>query len=155
MKRQADNEIDLKKDVDAVIFERHTPAAVVVNEELEILQFRGQTSKYLEHSSGKASFNLIKMLRRELIPHVHSAIRKAKKLGAAVKTPYVRVKNQGLVCEISAEVVPLKPLNTKSSYFIIFFNEEGSYQEAGARGKIKSKERICPSGRVIFTLFRA
>ena len=40
-----------------------SPAAVVINSQMEIVHFRGRTGDYLEHAPGAASLNLLKMAR--------------------------------------------------------------------------------------------
>ena len=42
-------ESDLFREVDKIILSRYAPAAVLVNHELDILQYRGHTGPYLEH----------------------------------------------------------------------------------------------------------
>ena len=42
---------------------------MIVNAEMEIVQFRGQTGSYLQPAPGKASLNLLKMAREGLLHH--------------------------------------------------------------------------------------
>src|SRR5207249_3349376 len=60
------HEFDLQKEMDRILLSKYSPASVLVNKNLEVLQFRGHTGNYLEHSSGSASMNLIKMAREML-----------------------------------------------------------------------------------------
>jgi two-component system, chemotaxis family, CheB/CheR fusion protein len=64
---------------------RYAPASVVIDAEMEILQFRGPTHPYLQPASGKASFNLFKMARESLGIELRTAISKARKSGQPVK----------------------------------------------------------------------
>ena len=59
-------EADLEKETDKLLLTRYVPASVLVNKDLEILRFRGSTSKFIEPASGKASLHLLKMIRDEL-----------------------------------------------------------------------------------------
>ena len=74
---------DLYKEVDSLVLNQFAPPGVLVNEELEILQFRGETGAYLEPAPGEASFNLMKMVRKGLLMELHSAIKEARNLNAA------------------------------------------------------------------------
>ena len=47
---------DLQKRLDRVIQARYSPDGVVVNGDLQILQFRGHTAPYLDPSPGEATF---------------------------------------------------------------------------------------------------
>ena len=44
---------DLQKQVDRLILTRYSPSGIVADERLQVLQFRGATSRYLEHASGR------------------------------------------------------------------------------------------------------
>jgi two-component system CheB/CheR fusion protein len=56
-------EPDLEKETDKLLLTRYVPASVLVNKDLEILRFRGATSKFIEPASGKASLHLLKMIK--------------------------------------------------------------------------------------------
>jgi hypothetical protein len=54
---------DVQREADRLLLTKYVPSAVVVNHDLEILQTRGRTHRYLELRTGKASLNLLKMAR--------------------------------------------------------------------------------------------
>ena len=60
------NPADLQREADRIVLGRYAPAGVLVNDDLEILQFRGRTGPYLEPATGAASLNLLKMAREGL-----------------------------------------------------------------------------------------
>ena len=76
---------DLEKEADRIIWERSRHAGLVVNSDLQILHFRGDTSPYLRPVPGKATFQLLRMLREELVLELRGAINKARKTRASVK----------------------------------------------------------------------
>ena len=55
------------------------PSGVVVNSDLEVIQFRGSTSAYLEPMPGKASFHIFKMAREGLLMPLRATVHKARK----------------------------------------------------------------------------
>jgi len=55
------NSPDIQKITDQLIMRKYAPAAVVVNEQMNVMQFRGQTGDYLEHSPDVANLNFFKM----------------------------------------------------------------------------------------------
>jgi two-component system CheB/CheR fusion protein len=57
----------------------------LVNEDLDILQFRGSTGLFLEPAPGKASLNLLKMAKTGLAFELKTAIHKCNKLQATEK----------------------------------------------------------------------
>src|ERR1700704_4015621 len=76
---------DLEKATDKLLLTHYVPASVLVNKDMEILRFRGSTSRYLEPSSGKASLHLLKMIKEELAFELRTVIHKAKKEGRIVR----------------------------------------------------------------------
>jgi two-component system, chemotaxis family, CheB/CheR fusion protein len=61
----ADNhrDIELHQAADRLILDRHAPVGVAIDDDLNIVQFRGQTGAYLEPAAGKPSFNLFEMAK--------------------------------------------------------------------------------------------
>src|SRR5262249_8104405 len=55
------------READRVLLARFSPSGVLVNDNMDILQFRGRTSAFLEPAPGAASFNLLKMAREGLL----------------------------------------------------------------------------------------
>jgi two-component system CheB/CheR fusion protein len=82
--------------------EQYSPAYVVINKQHEIIQFTGQTGRYVEPAPGAASLNLFKMLRREL----QNAARTAVQQATATRQPVVQ---GGLITPIdgSSRIVDL------------------------------------------------
>ncbi|MCC3509266.1 MAG: response regulator [Microcoleus sp. PH2017_17_BER_D_A] len=72
------NEMEMEKQADLIVLNEYAPVGVVINSASEILQFRGQTSSYLEPAPGKASFNLLKMAKSGLRLELRGAIQQAK-----------------------------------------------------------------------------
>src|SRR5205814_2455136 len=57
---------DMIREADRIVLSRHGPSGVLVNDELDIVQFRGDVSLYLTPLPGRASLNLDKMAREGL-----------------------------------------------------------------------------------------
>ena len=74
---------------------RYAPAGVVVNGDLQIVQFRGQTGAYLEPAPGEASLNLLKMAREGLMLDLRAAVERAKRTDQATRKAGVRVRSDG------------------------------------------------------------
>ena len=60
------NHNGLDNAIDAVLVAEFMPASVVINHQLEIVQFRGTTDLFLTHPKGRATFNILKMARPEI-----------------------------------------------------------------------------------------
>jgi two-component system CheB/CheR fusion protein len=113
---------DLQKDADRLVLTEYGPPGVIINEDFEVAQFRGKTSPYLEPAPGKASLNLLKMLREGLLLEVRNAVQKVKRTGEAVKKKNVAVKqHQGFV-DVDFDILPLPP-TLQGRYYLMLFRE--------------------------------
>jgi two-component system, chemotaxis family, CheB/CheR fusion protein len=99
---------DVQSEADRLMLARYAPAGVLVNGQLEIVQFRGVTGHFLELPSGKASFQLLRMAREGLMLPLRSLIERAKTENRAVRTEGVRFVHEGATKTINLEVVPLR-----------------------------------------------
>ena len=70
---------------DAILLAQFVPASVIINLEMEILQFRGAMSLYLQHTEGRTSFNILKMAHIEIAFELRNAIHQAIKTKRAVR----------------------------------------------------------------------
>jgi hypothetical protein len=65
--------------VDKLITTEYGPATLLVNNKLDILVFRGDVAPYLSPESGAASFNVTKIVQKDLRSQVQTALYRAKK----------------------------------------------------------------------------
>ena len=84
----------LGEKVDHLITTEYGPATLLVNNNLDILVFRGDVTPYLSPESGAASFNVTKIIRKELRSKVQTALYRAKKEKKVFKET-VRFKQKG------------------------------------------------------------
>ena len=122
---------DFQKNADDILLSKYTPVGVVVNDQFEIVQFRGLTGEYLEPSPGKASLNVLKMAKEGLAFEIRNALHKAK----ATSEPFIK---EGILINnahlnkaagsgkklVTIEVIPL--LNTIDLHFLILFRDEAA-----------------------------
>jgi len=115
------NGTELQKRVDQVILAKHSPAGVVVDEELKVLQFRGHTAPYLEHTTGQPSLSLLKMTRGGVGLELRKLIQKVKKTGASVIGEPLQFASGDGVKPIAISITPIKsPSQTEMAYLVLF-----------------------------------
>ncbi|MBW4640002.1 MAG: PAS domain-containing protein [Gloeocapsa sp. UFS-A4-WI-NPMV-4B04] len=122
MNSDAGSGFDLLKEADRIVWNKYAPAGVIINSELEILQFRGDTSPYLSPAPGKPSFNLLNMAGANLRLELRTALMEAKRLDIPVRKPNVPLSGKELK-EVTIEVISLKAPHTKECYFLVLFEE--------------------------------
>ncbi|RUR28662.1 chemotaxis protein CheB [Vreelandella andesensis] len=69
---------NLQAAADQVLLQVYAPAAVVINDEGDIVYISGRTGKYLEPAAGKANWNFHAMVRDSLRIPIASALRQAE-----------------------------------------------------------------------------
>src|SRR2546422_1186950 len=89
------SEPEIFKEADRILLTKYSPASVIVNSELEIIQFRGRTGTFLEPAPGKASLNVLKMAREGMMTELRNAIDKAKKSGETVRKDAIAIMSDG------------------------------------------------------------
>lgn len=135
---------DLQKEVQRVLLSDYTPAGVVVNNDLNIIQFQGHMGGFLEPAPGQASLSLAKLTHEALSLDLRTIIHVAKKTDAPVIREGVRLKSQGQARCITLEVVPIKGPSPREPYFLVLFREELPAQKKGrvAEAKARGKRRV-------------
>ncbi|MGF1567057.1 MAG: chemotaxis protein CheB [Nodosilinea sp.] len=118
---QSPSELDLYGAADQVILSRYSPAGVVVNGNLDIVQFRGQTGIYLEPAPGRASLNLLSMAKAELQLDLRTAIYQAQQSGQTVRKDGLVVQDGEIRRSIDIEVLPFQPSAATETYFVVLF----------------------------------
>ena len=111
---------DLDKEVDTLLLKKYIPACIVVDQDLEIIQFRGSTGLFLEHAPGKASFNLLKMARPSLVFELRNAIHKSRKSGETAKKAGLEMKVNDKIHFVNIEVVPLRSFEDQFLFLVLF-----------------------------------
>lgn len=113
----------LHEEVNRLILDRYSPPGVVVGPNLQILQFRGQTGKYLEPAPGEATFSLLRMAREGLLFGLRTALRDAKRSDRPVLRQGLHVKTNGGFEDVELEVIPFgKPGDEK--YYLVLFHQQ-------------------------------
>jgi chemotaxis methyl-accepting protein methylase/signal transduction histidine kinase/chemotaxis response regulator CheB len=106
--------LGIEKEADQIIASRHSSPGVIINDDLTIIQFRGDTSPYIHPSVGRATLNLVKMTHKKLLISMLEGIANARKKGVPVKIAVASMK-------ISLEVIPLGGKSVKEKHFLILF----------------------------------
>jgi two-component system, chemotaxis family, CheB/CheR fusion protein len=121
--QQAESQIpepNILKEADRILLTRYSPASVIVNGELEIIQFRGRTGAFLEPAPGRASLNVLKMAREGLMTDLRNALDRAKKSNKSVRKEAIAIRSDGKYLDVNLEVVPLKTQPGHPCFLVAF-----------------------------------
>src|SRR5262252_4222632 len=130
------NEKFLQNEVSRVIMDRFAPPGVVVDNDMQIVQFRGQTGAYLEPAPGEASLNLLKMAKEGLLYGLRTAIHAARKSRNAAHRDGLQVRTDEGWKPVSIDVIPLAA--TGRMHYLVMFGD-------GARGAGTRKKIAAPT----------
>jgi len=130
----------LQGEVARIIFDRYAPPGVVVDPEMQIVQFRGQTGAYLEPAPGEASLNLLKMAREGLLYGLRTALHTARKTRTAVKKTGLRVKTARGWKAVNIDIVPLT--SSGRQHYLVLFQEPDRRRSEAEETPVESERAV-------------
>ncbi|PYT25898.1 MAG: hypothetical protein DMG58_23455, partial [Acidobacteria bacterium] len=113
---------ELQREADRMILSRFGPSGVVINEDLDVLQFRGQTGMYLEPSPGPASYNILKMAREGLLADLRGLLHGIRTSEGTIRKEGLRVKYNGTFHKFNLEIIPIRRPAQPGRFFMILFH---------------------------------
>jgi two-component system, chemotaxis family, CheB/CheR fusion protein len=117
------SDLELHREADRLVLDHYAPAGVVVNSDLEIVHFRGQTSPYLEAAPGKASHNLLKMAKEGLKLELRTATHQAKQQELPIKKVGLQIHEGNQNRIVNLEVIPIQARGSDERYFLVLFED--------------------------------
>lgn len=134
------DDLAIERKANDAILNRYGAVGILVNNELEILQFRGRTRRYLEHMPGKASLSMMKMLHHDLIFTVGAAINQVRIMNMPIKKENIPMNDEDDgSCLVNIDIIPIQDKKNQERYFVILFSEE-----AAAQKNTKPKNKYIP-----------
>ena len=110
---------DLCAEADRVVLNRHAPSGVVIDADFKIVQFRGHTGKYLEQPPGIPTFDLLQMLRPDILPALTETLKAAQDTGLPARKEQLEINNS----PFSLEVIPITVPSGGLRYYLVLFEE--------------------------------
>jgi two-component system CheB/CheR fusion protein len=111
---------DGRREVDRILLSKYSPAGVVVDDDLEVVEIRGKASPYLTLPAGRVSFNLMRLIPDTgLLLDVEKLIQQARKSGSPARRERVPHELDGKPGAVTVEVVPLDSSH-KHCHLVLF-----------------------------------
>ena len=113
------------------VLDMYGPPGVVINENLDVLHFRGRTTPYLEPPPGPATLGILRMAR----PEIHAELRRA--IGEALSedrhvTTKCALTDGGQRRPFTLEVIPMPEPETRTKCLLVLFHAPEAAQPAQA-----------------------
>jgi two-component system, chemotaxis family, CheB/CheR fusion protein len=144
-------ELDVQAEADRVVLREHAPVGVLINSEMEVVQFRGQTTPYLAPPPGKPSLNVLKLARNGLAIELRSLITAAMKKGGTARKDGIPFDDNGhkRILNLSVAALGDKQPTEKGErnrhFFLILFDDvmppAPSAVEATSKLKVKGRNQ--------------
>jgi two-component system CheB/CheR fusion protein len=119
--------LDSQREADRLAVNKYAPPGVVLDAQLEVQQFRGDTSPYLAQASGKPTTNILKMAREGLLVALRSALDKVRTEGTSVRWEAVHIRFDTSVRIVNLEVMPLGRPGPERGYLVFFEENDRQY----------------------------
>ena len=144
------NDTDMRKEVDRILLARYSPAGVVVDDGLEVIEIRGKTGPYLSLPAGKLSFNLMKLVADTgLFLEVEKLIHQAFKSGERSRQERIPYEHNGHLGSLNVEALPLDSAKQRS---VLVLFEPVSYAATSEVEKSDGSFKESPRDRLIARL---
>ncbi|MEG3960210.1 CheR family methyltransferase [Microcoleus sp. herbarium2] len=114
---------DLERETDQLILNHYGPAGVVVDEQMKIMQVRGDIDPYLRMAPGTPDLNLLTMARAGLLVELRSGVYQAQMQNQSVRKEGVSIQAGGRSAIVNIEVRPFQPQAVEARYFLVVFEE--------------------------------
>jgi two-component system CheB/CheR fusion protein len=130
---------DVQADVDRVLLARYAPPSVLVDDNLDVIQFRGSTGEFLEAPSGQPQLNVLKMARDSLVSELPLVLQRARTRDIPVRKDNLSVNARGRTIRFNLEVIPLRAGPDVPRHFLIVFEP---IEAKAPRGRASSPKPI-------------
>jgi two-component system CheB/CheR fusion protein len=111
---------DIQTLTDKILLLKYKPSAVVVDRDMNLLHFRGDTGPYLQPMQGEASLNLLKMVHNDLRMELRTLLHRAQKEQTSQRRGDLCVKLDDITRSLALEVTPFSGRNDTPLYLVQF-----------------------------------
>ena len=127
------NTLKWQRAADSVVLNQYAPAGVLVNDDFDILQYRGQTGDYLAPPPGEPSHNLLNLAREGLMLPLRESLNECRQANAPARRSRVQIRGGGGIRETDILVLPVKLPDCNERCYLVLF-EEPSARAGGRAG---------------------
>ncbi len=122
----------LGKEADRVAMERYVPPGILCDADLNILEFRGDTTPFLGNPVGPPSNKLQKLVRPGLLVELSNAVAESRKHGSVIRREGLHLAPTDNEDTVAFEVRPLRLAGEEALWFLVFFERQATGHRDGA-----------------------
>ncbi len=114
-------ELELQRAADRIVLARFGPPGLIIDERMNVLQSRGQTSQFIEITPGAVTWNLLRVLRDGVANEVRKAVQRAIHENVPASEFALLIDDRGEQ-NIQIDVLPITSASTRPRCFLILFH---------------------------------
>ena len=128
---------------ETAIIAEYAPAGVLINAKYEIQHFVGKTDRYLAPPTGKPSFHILDMVRKDLKQPLTTALHKAMREKTNAFCKNVRVGFNGGFCMVDISVKQIRGKGQPPGFMLVIFEDKSPLKatEGKKTGTLKIKKQ--------------
>ena len=124
--------LDFQQAADRLVLRTFVPPGVLVNKDMDVLQFRGRTSPFLEPPQGGMGMNIAVMAQESLSLEIRNAVGESLAKSAPVRKKGIGILDGQQVLRVNLSILPVQlPDATETCFLVLFENaDEPAYTPA-------------------------
>ena len=139
-------ELELQRAADRIVLARFGPPGLVIDDRMNVLQSRGQTSQFLEITPGAVSWDLLRILRESIATEVTAAVQRAVRENIPASEVVTVLDEQQHEQRVQVDVLPITSAAARPRSFLILFQNlaqsgDGKPAEPPALPKLTTDEK--------------
>lgn len=113
--------LDFQQAADRLVLRTFVPPGVLVNKDMDVLQFRGRTSPFLEPPQGGMGLNIAVMAQESLSLEIRNAIGESLAKESPVRKADVRILDGQQVLRVNLSILPIRLPDAAEACFLVLF----------------------------------
>ena len=114
-------EQELQRAADRIVLARFGPPGLIIDERMNVLQSRGQTSQFLDITAGAVSWNLLRILKDGLANEVRAAVQQSIRDNVPAVAEATLIEDQRGEERIQIDVIPITSAASRPRCYLILF----------------------------------
>jgi len=112
--------ISIQALADRKVLEKFAPPGLLLDENQDVIQFRGDTGPYLAPAPGMATLNVLKLVRPELMLELRSTLQRVENTGLPQVSDVIRLKSEPSERLVVLDIMLLVDRTQKRCYLVVF-----------------------------------
>ena len=127
-------ELELQRAADRIVLARFGPPGLIVDERMNVLQSRGQTSLFMNIAPGAVSWSLGKVIREGLVSETRVAVQRSIHENVPVTATARLLEEDDSESLVQIDVLPITSGGTKPRSFLVLFRTKSVGEDERREG---------------------